>query len=257
MWKPSYYETPDEKRLAAIRANPSGLPVRQVRPMLPNNYDATGGKDKWGTPKTSISQYLENNRKMYTLEDVPSAAPAPVSRWEAPKLDASVKIARKYGGQEQATATEFQGLRGNRWGASGGIGPQGDFRFQPYVVESPRPGQGAFGFSSSAVPQFTGFASTPSRFGAPTGTPPSTPTATGATQGAMLGGGAGAQERGFAYREPSNLDAMPRFGSAWGTSLDRAPVRTNARGPRSMARFNAMQRASRGASRRDDYGGYD
>ncbi len=180
-----------------------------------------------------------------------------VGRWEAPKLDEAVDIARKFGGQEQATATEFQGLRGNRWGAPGGIGPQGDFRVQPYVVEPPKPGQGTFGFSASAAPQFTGFASTPSRFGAPTGTPPSTPVATGATQGAMMGGGAGAQERGFAYREPSNLDAMPRFGAAWGTALDRKPVSTNARGPRSIARFNAMQRAPRGASRRAAYGDYD
>lgn len=96
-WKPSYYETPDEKRLAAIRANPTGLPVRQVRPMLPNNFDATGGSNKWGAPNASIPQYLENNRKMYTMGEAPSAVPAPASRWEAPGIGGALAVNAKYG----------------------------------------------------------------------------------------------------------------------------------------------------------------
>jgi hypothetical protein len=96
-WQPSYFQTPDEKRMAAIRANPTDLPTRQVRPMLPNNYDATGGTNKWGAPNASIPQYLENNRKMYTMEDAPTPDPAPTSRWEAPGVSGALAINAKYG----------------------------------------------------------------------------------------------------------------------------------------------------------------
>ena len=147
-WQPSYFQTPDEKRMAAIRANPTNLPTRQVRPMLPNNYDATGGTNKWGAPNASIPQYLENNRKMYTMEDVPKpggATGSPVSPnapdgrpltqvrtsngWQTSNQQTSVDIARRYGGGAQAQNTAVYAQRGV-WGAPDttvGTGPsQGD-----------------------------------------------------------------------------------------------------------------------------------
>ena len=56
--------------------------------MLPNNFDATGGRDKWGTPNASIPQYLENNRKMYTMENVPA-------KWSAPKKPTNLNAAKR------------------------------------------------------------------------------------------------------------------------------------------------------------------
>jgi hypothetical protein len=83
MAAPRYFQTEDEKRLAAIRANPSGRPTQQVRPMLPNSYDA---RQKWrenvpGGKMIGMDQYKENNRKMYTMENVPTAARPPAAKY--------------------------------------------------------------------------------------------------------------------------------------------------------------------------------
>jgi hypothetical protein len=61
--------------------------------MLPSNYDATGGRDKWGTPNASIPQYLENNRQMNTMVPVSAPTPAPTSRWQAPGIGGAMAIA--------------------------------------------------------------------------------------------------------------------------------------------------------------------
>jgi hypothetical protein len=150
MAKPYYFQTEDEKRMAAIRANPSGRPTQMVRPMLPNSYDA---REKWrenvpGGKMIGIDQYKENNRKMYTMEDVPTlggATGSPVSPnapdgrpltqvrtsngWQAPNQQTSVDIARRYGGGAQAQNTAVYAQRGV-WGSPDttvGTGPsQGD-----------------------------------------------------------------------------------------------------------------------------------
>ena len=97
MAKPYYFQTEDEKRMAAIRANPSGRPMQMVRPMRPASSDS---REKWrenaGGKMIGMDQYLENNRKMYTLENVPNAAP---------KEQLSNKdILRKYGGTQAIQA---------------------------------------------------------------------------------------------------------------------------------------------------------
>jgi hypothetical protein len=78
--------------------------------------------------------------------DRPTSASAPTSRWEAPGLDGAVRIARERGGEEQATATQFQGLRGSRWGAPGGAS------VLPDKMPGAIPNTGSFGFSSSDSP---------------------------------------------------------------------------------------------------------
>ena len=74
MAAPRYFQTEDEKRMAAIRANPSGRPMQMVRPMRPASSDS---REKWrenaGGKMIGMDQYLENNRKMYTMENVPNA----------------------------------------------------------------------------------------------------------------------------------------------------------------------------------------
>lgn len=78
MAKPYYFQTEDEKRMAAIRANPSG------RPMLPSNYDATEverwGKNEFGQSKIPMERYMENSRKMRPVEEVPTAGDKPASK---------------------------------------------------------------------------------------------------------------------------------------------------------------------------------
>ena len=79
MGKPYYFQTEDEKQMAARRVNPSGRPVQMVRPMLPSNYDATEkarwGTDEFGQSKIPMERLAENYRKMRTVENVPDAAP--------------------------------------------------------------------------------------------------------------------------------------------------------------------------------------
>jgi len=91
MAAPRYFQTEDEKRMAAIRANPSGRPVQMVRPMRPAGSDS---REKWrenvpGGKMIGIDQYKENNRKMYTMENVPTAPqkwqPAPSTKRLAAK----------------------------------------------------------------------------------------------------------------------------------------------------------------------------
>ena len=149
MAAPRYFQTEDEKRMAASRLNASGRPVQMVRPMLPSSYDA---REKWrenaGGKMIGMDQYLENNRKMYTLENVPtsegatgsSVSPnAPDGRpltqvrtsngFQTPNQQTSVDIARRYGGGAQAQNTAIYAQRGV-WGAPDttvGSGPsQGD-----------------------------------------------------------------------------------------------------------------------------------
>ena len=149
MAAPRYFQTEDEKRMAAIRANPSGRPVQMVRPMRPASSDS---REKWrenaGGKMIGMDQYLENNRKMYTMENVPtsegatgpSVSPnAPDGRpltqvrtsngFQTPNQQTSVDIARRYGGGAQAQNTAIYAQRGV-WGAPDttvGSGPsQGD-----------------------------------------------------------------------------------------------------------------------------------
>jgi hypothetical protein len=86
------YQSPEQLRRERLQKWGTG-PTREVRPMLPSNYDATGGRDKWGTPNASIPQYLENNRKMNTMVPVSAPTPAPTSRWQAPGIGGAMAIA--------------------------------------------------------------------------------------------------------------------------------------------------------------------
>ena len=97
MAAPRYFQTEDEKQTAASRLNASGRPVQMVRPMRPASSDS---RERWrenaGGKMIGMDQYLENNRKMYTLENVPNAAP---------KEQLSNKdILRKYGGTQAIQA---------------------------------------------------------------------------------------------------------------------------------------------------------
>jgi hypothetical protein len=152
MAAPRYFQTEDEKQMAAIRQGTAGRFPREtqmVRPMLPSNYDA---REKWrenaGGKMIGMDQYLENNRKMYTMENVPTAGDATASTiptnapdgrpltqvrtingYQTPNQQTSVDIARRYGGGAQAQNTAIYAQRGV-WGAPDttvGTGPsQGD-----------------------------------------------------------------------------------------------------------------------------------
>ena len=93
-------------------------PKRMVRPELPNNYDATMGRNKWGNMNASDEQYLENNRKMYSLVEVPQpqGSQAQAQAWQAPTQADAVSIARRFGGGAQAQNTAMYAQRGT-WGA--------------------------------------------------------------------------------------------------------------------------------------------
>ena len=101
MGKPYYFQTEDEKRMAASRLNASGRPVQMVRPMLPSSYDA---REKWrenaGGKMIGMDQYLENNRKMYTLENVPTVARTPSPKEQITSKDSQMAILKKYGGNQ-------------------------------------------------------------------------------------------------------------------------------------------------------------
>ena len=91
MGKPYYFQTEDEKQMAASRLNASGRPVQMVRPMLPSSYDA---REKWrenaGGKMIGMDQYLENNRKMYTLENVPTAVRTPSPKEQITSKDSQM-----------------------------------------------------------------------------------------------------------------------------------------------------------------------
>lgn len=72
-------------------------PTRMVRPKLPNNYDATEGRNRWGAPNASVDKYLDNNRKMYEMEDVPPMARPVNNGWMAPGISGAMDVARRYG----------------------------------------------------------------------------------------------------------------------------------------------------------------
>ena len=101
MAKPYYFQTEDEKRMAAIRANPSGRPMQMVRPMRPASSDS---REKWrenaGGKMIGMDQYLENNRKMYTLENVPTVARTPSPKEQITSKDSQMAILKKYGGNQ-------------------------------------------------------------------------------------------------------------------------------------------------------------
>ena len=101
MAAPRYFQTEDEKRMAAIRANPSGRPVQMVRPMRPAGSDS---REKWrenaGGKMIGMDQYLENNRKMYTMENVPTAARTPAPKEQMTNEDRQMAILGKYGGAQ-------------------------------------------------------------------------------------------------------------------------------------------------------------
>jgi len=155
MAAPRYFQTEDEKQMAAIRQGTAGRFPREtqmVRPMLPSNYDATEvarwGKNEFGQSKIPIERYMENSRKMRTVENVPTAGDATASTiptnapdgrpltqvktsngYQTPNQQTSVDIARRYGGGAQAQNTAIYAQRGV-FGApdtSIGTGPsQGD-----------------------------------------------------------------------------------------------------------------------------------
>lgn len=107
MAAPRYFQTEDEKRMAASRLNASGRPVQMVRPMLPSSYDA---REKWrenaGGKMIGMDQYLENNRKMYTLENVPTVARTPSPKEQITSEDSQMNILRKYGGTQAIQADD-------------------------------------------------------------------------------------------------------------------------------------------------------
>jgi len=94
------YQSPEQLRRERLQKWGTG-PTREVRPMLPSNYDATGGRDKRGTSNASIPQYLENNRQMNTMVPVSAPAPTPTSRWQAPGIGGAMAIAGRYGGLDR------------------------------------------------------------------------------------------------------------------------------------------------------------
>lgn len=152
MAEPRYFQTEDEKQMAAIRQGTAGRFPREtqlVRPMRPAGSDS---REKWrenaGGKMIGMDQYLENNRKMYTMENVPTAGDATASTiptnapdgrpltqvrtingYQTPNQQTSVDIARRYGGGAQAQNTAIYAQRGV-FGApdtSVGSGPsQGD-----------------------------------------------------------------------------------------------------------------------------------
>ena len=101
MGKPYYFQTEDEKQMAASRLNASGRPVQMVRPMRPASSDS---REKWrenaGGKMIGMDQYLENNRKMYTLENVPTVARTPSPKEQITSKDSQMAILKKYGGNQ-------------------------------------------------------------------------------------------------------------------------------------------------------------
>ena len=101
MAKPYYFQTEDEKQMAASRLNASGRPVQMVRPMRPASSDS---REKWrenaGGKMIGMDQYLENNRKMYTLENVPTVARTPSPKEQITSKDSQMAILKKYGGNQ-------------------------------------------------------------------------------------------------------------------------------------------------------------
>ena len=102
MAAPRYFQTEDEKRLAQSRLTIGGRPVQMVRPMLPSNYDATEvarwGKNEFGQSNIPIERYMENSRKMRTVENVPTAAPE--------EKMSSKDILAKYGGAQTVQGSD-------------------------------------------------------------------------------------------------------------------------------------------------------
>ena len=105
MAKPYYFQTEDEKQMAASRLNASGRPVQMVRPMRPASSDS---RERWrenaGGKMIGMDQYLENNRKMYTLENVPTAARTPSPKEQITSEDSQMNILRKHGGTQAIQA---------------------------------------------------------------------------------------------------------------------------------------------------------
>ena len=101
MGKPYYFQTEDEKRMAASRLNASGRPVQMVRPMRPASSDS---RERWrenaGGKMIGMDQYLENNRKMYTLENVPTVARTPSPKEQITSKDSQMAILKKFGGNK-------------------------------------------------------------------------------------------------------------------------------------------------------------
>jgi len=153
MAAPRYFQTEDEKRMAAIRANPSGRPVQMVRPMRPAGSDS---REKWrenvpGGKMIGIDQYKENNRKMYTMEDVPASRP----KWENPEQNAgtngAMSIAGRYGG-----ATAIQSTQRSLARNLGRLSTETDAFTEPFTTSyfpaGGRPSTESDAFDTSPVP---------------------------------------------------------------------------------------------------------
>jgi len=75
-----------------------------VRPMLPSNYDATEaerwGKNEFGQSKIPMERYMENSRKMRTVEEVPTVARTPSPKEQITSEYSQMNILGKYGGAQ-------------------------------------------------------------------------------------------------------------------------------------------------------------
>ena len=201
--------------------------------MLPSNYDATGGRDKWGTPNASIPQYLENNRKMNTMVPVSAPTPAPTSRWQAPGIGGAMAIAGRYGGRDRPsteadafspTATQQTADQYTANAMSGAYPP---------TASAPRPAMPLWGPSKEA-----------DAFSDPQA-PSVMPNAWDSKQLSSAVDAA----------VPSALTNRPKAGERWGTALDKVPVSVSARGPASRARQEQLLAGGQ-TRRKSGYGGY-
>ncbi len=111
----------DAKRYA-VRFT-TDAPKRQVRPKLPNSFDAAQ-RDTRGVPTVSDAQYRTNNRDMYSLTDVPATG-TPVDRgWQSPTNP--MAIAERYGGRDAMVQTGANMVSATPQGGSAGpSGPAG------------------------------------------------------------------------------------------------------------------------------------
>jgi len=144
------YQSPEQLRRERLQKWGTG-PTRKVRPMLPSSYDA---RESWrenaGGKMIGIDQYKENNRKMYTMEDVPTPAPAPTSRWQAPGIGGAMAIAGRYGGLDRPS-TEADAFAPTATQQTAAQYTENDMRGNyPRTAAAPRPAMPLWGPSTEA-----------------------------------------------------------------------------------------------------------
>lgn len=222
------YTSPDQLRRERLQKWGTG-PTREVRPQLPSNFDAAQ-KDARGVPSASPSQYAENNRKMYTMEDVPQA-PATTNRWQAPGIGGAMQIAGLYGGLNRPS-TEADAFTPTA-------------RQQTAEQFTKNAMRGAYPSTDRPAVPLWGPSTEADAF--------SDPRAPSVMPSAWQTG-----QLGSAKARPgmvSQLDSRPKSGARWGTALDQRPdPQDSARQTMDYyARKDARKDASRGGnSRRSD-----